>query len=542
MLARLYRDGEPRDRARALWLLARLPGSGARHLAAAARDTDPNIRIVALRATRRVGADVMPLVEQLVHDPSSAVRREVALSLRHSESPRAAAIWTDLAAQYDGRDRWYLEALGIAADRQWDRFFSSWMARNTDVWNTPGGRDIIWRARSPLALPMLEKLATDAAVPLADRLRYVRALDFHNADGRQRTLLSILSTPEGSSTALTPIILATLNAAAAKDDPNVKAALARTLGATRGTTQFPLLAEKYDARDQLDELVRLALWKPNETAGADAARIALAWGGAPRFQQHVRGRDTDAARRALSVLGRNFGPSVDSIVVGTVLDSKRPLALRKWAVQSMGNAFAGQKRLLALVQAKRLPSELEPAASGVLFSAPSAIRDSAPRYLTPPRASTLDGHALPPIMTLAARSGDAALGRAVFERTCVACHVVGAAGTDFGPPLSEIGDKLPKSGLLLAILDPSAGIGFGYEGYTIRLKDGQQLIGMISSETDSELSVKLIGGVQRRVPKSSVVERRRMESSLMQQGLERGMTEAELVHLVEYLSSLRRPR
>ena len=145
-------------------------------------------------------------------------------------------------------------------------------------------------------------------------------------------------------------------------------------------------------------------------------------------------------------------------------------------------------------------------------------------------------------MTLAARSGDAALGRAVFQRTCVACHVVGPSGTDFGPPLTEIGDKLPKSGLLLAILDPSAGIGFGYEGYTIRLKDGQQLIGMISSETDSELTVKLIGGILRRVPKINVVERRRMDSSLMPLGLERGMAEADLVNLVEYLASLRRPR
>jgi hypothetical protein len=39
-----------------------------------------------------------------------------------------------------------------------------------------------------------------------------------------------------------------------------------------------------------------------------------------------------------------------------------------------------------------------------------------------------------------------------------------------------------------------------------------------------------------------VVERPRMDSSLMPQGLERAMTEADLVHLVEYLPSLRRPR
>jgi len=115
-------------------------------------------------------------------------------------------------------------------------------------------------------------------------------------------------------------------------------------------------------------------------------------------------------------------------------------------------------------------------------------------------------------------------------------------GTDFGPALTEIGDKLPKSGLHHAILDPSAGIGFGYEGWTIKTRDGQQLIGMIASETDDEVVMKLIGGIQRRVPKNTIAERKRMDTSLMPQGLERTMNEADLVNLVEYLSTLRRQR
>jgi putative heme-binding domain-containing protein len=101
---------------------------------------------------------------------------------------------------------------------------------------------------------------------------------------------------------------------------------------------------------------------------------------------------------------------------------------------------------------------------------------------------------------------------------------------------------LPKSGLLLAILDPSAGIAFGYEGWSIRTNDGQQLVGMITSETDDEVAMKLIGGIQRRVPKSTIVERKRMDASLMPQGLERTMTETDLTNLVEYLSSLHKAR
>jgi putative heme-binding domain-containing protein len=96
--------------------------------------------------------------------------------------------------------------------------------------------------------------------------------------------------------------------------------------------------------------------------------------------------------------------------------------------------------------------------------------------------------------------------------------------------------------LYVAILDPSAGISFGYEGWTVRTKDGQTLVGMITSETDDELAMKLIGGIQRRVPKSTIADRKRMDGSLMPHGLERTMSEADLVNLVEYLSTLRRAR
>ena len=80
------------------------------------------------------------------------------------------------------------------------------------------------------------------------------------------------------------------------------------------------------------------------------------------------------------------------------------------------------------------------------------------------------------------------------------------------------------------------------ESANIRTRDGQRLMGYIASETDSEVVLKMAGGIERRIAKNTIAERARMDVSLMPQGLERGMTEAELVHLVEYLSSLRRPR
>jgi putative heme-binding domain-containing protein len=543
VLAAMYRGTDARARARALWLLARIPGRGARYLDAASRDADPNIRVVALRATRRIGVDVIPIASRLVKDPAPEVRREVAIALRHEQSPRAAAIWADLAAQHDGADRWYLEALGVSADRQWDRYFGAWLDRVGNGWNTAGGRDIVWRARSTRALPLLQQLATDASIPVAERLRYFRAFDFYPAEDRQRALLAILATPAGSSAELTPVILGQLDAKAASGNEDVQGALQRTLPSIRGTTKYVDLVERFDARAELDQLIQLALDKPSESAGVEAARLALAWGGAPRFAQIVRGSDERAARRALVVLGRNYTPAVDSVVTALALDTTRALDLRRAAVQSMGSGYNGWQRIVALARTNRLPAPLKPTAATALFSAWPELRDSAAKYgLAPAPATTLDGRTLPPLMVLAERGGDAPTGQAVFTRTCSACHLAAGTGTDFGPALTEIGDKLPKSGLLLAILDPSAGIAFGYEGWSVRTNDGQQLVGMISSETDDEIVMKLIGGTQRRVPKSTITERKRMDTSLMPQGLERTMTEADLTNLVEYLSSLHKPR
>jgi len=94
-------------------------------------------------------------------DPNAQVRRECAIALRHNSSPEAAMLWAELAMQYDGMDRWYLEALGIGADGQWDKFFDAWLTKAGDRWNSPAGREIIWRSRSSKSPALLVKIIQD---------------------------------------------------------------------------------------------------------------------------------------------------------------------------------------------------------------------------------------------------------------------------------------------------------------------------------------------------------------------------------------------
>ncbi len=178
-LDKLFTEGkDARLRARAVQLLARIKGQEKLYVRRALQDKDENLRLTGLRIARALKQDVIPLVKQLADDKSAAVRRECAIALRHNPSPDAPKLWAQLAQQHDGKDRWYLEALGIAADKQEEKFFASWLGAVGERWNTPGARDIIWRSRTPKAAELLGKLATDKSATAADRDRYLRALDF----------------------------------------------------------------------------------------------------------------------------------------------------------------------------------------------------------------------------------------------------------------------------------------------------------------------------------------------------------------------------
>ncbi len=182
---------EPRMRARALQLLARIDGKEKKYVEAALKDKNADIRIAGLRIARELDLNTISYVKQLAKDPSPQVRRECAIALRHSESSDAPKLWATLAAQHDGQDRWYLEALGIGADRQEEKFFAAWLKQVKGNWDTPAGRDLVWRSRSTQALPMLVKLITAREATAADKDRYMRALDFISGPEKEEALVQI---------------------------------------------------------------------------------------------------------------------------------------------------------------------------------------------------------------------------------------------------------------------------------------------------------------------------------------------------------------
>jgi putative membrane-bound dehydrogenase-like protein len=154
-------------------------------------ESDPDLRVTALRLARLHGIDVAGLAAA-ASDKSPEVRRELAISLRHSNSPAAAGLWADLAMQHDGKDRWYLEALGIGADKQWDAFLGAYLAKASEPWKTAAGRDILWRSRAKKTPGLLVKIMKDPAIKENEQARYFRALDFLTGPEKDAALKSLL--------------------------------------------------------------------------------------------------------------------------------------------------------------------------------------------------------------------------------------------------------------------------------------------------------------------------------------------------------------
>ncbi len=112
----LLADGNPYIAARAAWLLAQMGDAGAAKVRPWLEAGEEWKRVVAYRALRRAGADVLGMAGRMAEDKSAAVRREVALTLREVEAGKAVPILKGLAGKFDGKDRAYLEALGLGSE------------------------------------------------------------------------------------------------------------------------------------------------------------------------------------------------------------------------------------------------------------------------------------------------------------------------------------------------------------------------------------------------------------------------------------------
>ncbi|HEX8038004.1 MAG TPA: PVC-type heme-binding CxxCH protein [Chryseosolibacter sp.] len=533
-LAKLWKGENPRHRAQAFLLLTRLDEKRDAYFAEALSDKDPNIRISALRTARQLNHDLLAAASRLKNDPSPQVRREVALAIRGNSTSEAAQMWTELATQYDGKDRWYLEALGISADPNADLYFQTWRSKVGKDWNKSANRDIVWRSRSREAMPLLAQLITTSDDK--EMLRYFRAFDFHRDASKQKVLASLIAI---SKDAKLLYALKHIDAASFQMTPAVRTKLNSVLDKSKGQLDFVDLVAKYKLENKAPDLLETALQYPDSASGREASRILLNWGRQDLFENVLKSGDKQRTIALVKSLKPNiYDTKTMDLMERIFMDSTRDLEIRTLAVRSFSGPWQAEDRLLELAKENKIPEDLHVAAGGVFQSSwRGELREEGAKYIKLPGSK--EGAPLPAISVLADAKGNAGNGQTIFKNICSNCHQVNGEGTNFGPDLSEIGSKLPKEAIYNSILFPDQGINFGYEGYRIELKDGSTAMGKIVSETENKIDLQYMSA-QQTVDKSQVVSRTKMENSMMPGNLHSLMSQQELVDLVEYLSGLKK--
>lgn len=214
---------------------------------------------------------------------------------------------------------------------------------------------------------------------------------------------------------------------------------------------------------------------------------------------------------------------------------------RRRAVADLATDARGALLLMDALERQQLTAALaDHAGERLLRSDDLAVRALASRVV--PRAGA-DGRSLPSIPDLMALEGDPRRGRVLFQdearARCVTCHAYQHGdrriGVDLGPELSLIHRKLGRDGLFDAILNPSAGIAFGYDTYLLQTSDELLHTGFLLADGPT---VVLLGtdGERMVFDAEEVVRREKLAVSTMPEGLAAELEPQELADLVAFLA------
>ena len=547
LLAQFRESDRPVLRARALWLLARLE-NGPDHLLEAAVDPDPDIAITAIRAGRQLHADGSLTDEQLLtllweaygkggRGMHPAICREAFIGVRPLSGKGANRLWSDIASLQSPMDRWMLEAYGIGAGDHWDErtefFFQFSMPYDQYT-------RYLWRSRSSdTPKRIVKELLRDPEKKMEDEpsdIRYLRALELQpHPDEVEAAFATLFLEAEGEVALHAAGRLGRETIASLE---NGESRLDALLAPVVGTPEFVELAERLNLRGFEPELADFIAKEPDSGQAVVAARLLMRDRG--RLLEILRDRDDIARASALvRAIGKTGDRNAGGLLAGELVRSETPAPLRIEIVNALAmNGRSGQE-LLKLAREDRLEASLRKVAALAIARSPDArLRSDAAQLLPVPKAPGAES--FPSLSELVAQKGAPEKGAELFGKaTCQTCHRVRGEGIDFGPDLSEIGNKLSREGLFEAILYPNAAISHGFHGLSITKTDGTSLVGYSTGETDETIQLRLPGGVDQEIPRKEIKTREELEQSLMPPGLG-GVIGAEgLVDLVTWLETLR---
>src|SRR5579883_780991 len=514
-----------------------------------------HIRAIRDLASRREGVNIAGRMLYWLRNNEPAIRREVLLALKDTDAEKAKPLIVELMHRYEGNDRFYLEAIGIAVGHEPKRreIILGDFAKQFPEWNDQVAA-LVWELRPPGMMPVLEKRLVDAKVPTAQRAQIVDILAASEDASSGPSLLNVLRV--GVPDEVRDKILSNLkqflpgkwrNLRDSKElketidallsKPELRASGLALVGAGERNADLPRVAEFARDSKQNEPVRKAAVQTLGQLPSGESVRA-------------LRGlmEDTRIGNDAVDALGRLARHWGDRTIASQALEGLQDAVTAKGparyaALSALSGTRPGSQWLLEQHARKALPADLIADAGRLLRNSPYVdLRNKAMIAFPPP--ARIDPKKLPSLTQLLARKGDPQRGKQVIaaslknDMQCLKCHTISNVGGQIGPDLSVIGKKASKQDLFESILNPSKAIADQYINWSIETKKGLSLTGLIVEETPATITLRDGNGKDTKIDKKDIENREKSPKSLMPEDLIVYMTEDDLVDIVAYLFEL----
>lgn len=210
-----------------------------------------------------------------------------------------------------------------------------------------------------------------------------------------------------------------------------------------------------------------------------------------------------------------------TVAEDAALLEKGRISSRKKALLRLGASADPAADAVLLAQFKRYEaSELPPAIWLELFEAAAKRNHPELRALLAKREETLAKSPDPQArFQECLEGGDGEKGREIFtkkaEAGCIRCHSIDGKGGVIGPELTWLRNSVQRTHILESILLPTSQTATGFQSAALKLKNGEELSGVVSAESDTEITITSVtDGKKRKVNANDVASRTPLPSPM----------------------------
>lgn len=470
----------------------------------ALRDDHPEVRRTAIRVleTQRTEHQVeLPAtLLQMVHDPSPAVRQQLACSLGTSDQAAAASALAILLQQDSDSPHIVVAVM------------SSLTPENV-------GR-------------VLQQAVAEAEIEdhvLSQLIRQAAAMQ--KSDAVQRPVHAILQRVSGSGTQNS---VASWDAAAeairsVRRYPEVETALRNNADVAETLLRVRDMAMHVAGDPEMSGLQRAAALRFTAAAGSPDAN------GIRDLVKLLNPVNPIEVQQAAAMVA---GSSPDATAMVFERWNSITPAVRTSLVTQFLQSSSGTVRLLDALAAQLIsPSDIDATSRERMLNHRDQKTQLQARRVLVSTVDTARSRVVDDARTaLVNLSGDPASGKVVFEKRCATCHRLQETGKAIGADLAALKDR-STSTLLTAILDPNKAVETKFLSYTAVTGDGLTFSGMLLNETGNSVTLLSTDGKEHVIARHDLEELVCSNRSLMPEGLEKDLSHKDLADVIAFVQS-----